>query len=562
MKILCRCTLLLLTMMLIFPAGQAWPSREPTARLRFERIGGYPKQHRQYVVRKGDTLERIVRSQFGKMSNRRMSSLYTDIQRLNPGLTDLERIQEGQTILLPGNVPGAGAPPVTAGTPYMVKKGDTLTKILTRDFGVTERYAPASIRQIRRLNPSLANPDRIRIGEVLYFPQKPLPAVKEGKAEARPEKEAAVEIPKAKPAEAPAPSVGRIETIRQIVRACNGQLTTRGQYILPLSRGGQMTIDCTSIPVVEFSDGSLILIDFAKRLPEKNRKLITTGRKRYAIASLLPEEPLAESLQKIFDASRTYRMTKRSQPLVLNENPQVVLRADWQVSETKQPASEAKQSPKKPASYALSFLAEGEAPLPEPAANISEQQGWKILEISEKTGMISAADKQDALHISPATPSGSAVDLVADLMSRLDIPTVRDKNIQIFEKGKDGFNLEIHGDLTAEYQGKRVLFNAKKMPQQFINILKQKGYEVVILDPSLSRRGAVEKAMNAVNVPLAAGDYSFPLKSSTGKTRADFRFPALKISSPKGTWYLVDFDFNPDLYPLLYRNGEVNIVRF
>jgi hypothetical protein len=68
--------------------------------------------------------------------------------------------------------------------------------------------------------------------------------------------------------------------------------------------------------------------------------------------------------------------------------------------------------------------------------------------------------------------------------------------------------------------------------------------------------------MNAVNIPPAAGDYSFPLKSSAGKTRADIRFPAMKISSPKGTWYLIDFDFDPNLYPLLYRNGEVNIVRF
>ena len=44
----------------------------------------------------------------------------------------------------------------------------------------------------------------------------------------------------------------------------NGSLITAGKYYIPISEVGQVTIDCSTIPIVEMDDGSSIFLDFSK----------------------------------------------------------------------------------------------------------------------------------------------------------------------------------------------------------------------------------------------------------------------------------------------------------
>jgi hypothetical protein len=291
-----------------------------------------------------------------------------------------------------------------------------------------------------------------------------------------------------------------------------------------------------------------------KNIPKKTKKLIKTGEKRYAIIALSNEEPIAMSLQKIFGASRDYRMTKRSQPVAIGENPQILLRADWQILHDK--------SSKKEATFvALNFLKEGEASVPTPVAAIGEKRGWKILEINEKTGAISTAETKEAQDIIQILSSGTAIELVSSLLMYLGIPATHNTAVQVFQKEKDGFNLTVQIDLAVDIQNRHILFNGKKIPQQLSNILNQKGFEVVILDSSQSKQNVIEKALFTLNLWPANGVFSFPLMT-TGRTRADIRFAATKISASKISYYLISFNFDPDLYPLIHKNGEVNIVRY
>ena len=550
-----RHVFLFIALMPLLLAIYAWGTQESTARLRFEKTAEFHGKQKQYIVRKGDLLDRVIRRQYGKISQNQMKSIYGALQGLNPQLRDPNRIYKGQILILPADLQEIVLQDNANATKYTARKGDSLTRILMHEFGIMPRNVPAAIKQTGKINPALRNPDQIQAGQALLIPYKTARTSTAAKTENPAEKETAEESPRQKQPPVQTQSILRIEAIRQVLRTLAGSLTSRGTYFLPLARGGQLTIDCATIPVVELNDGSVILLDSGGNIPEKYRKIIRAKGKHYSIAAFSNEESIAMSLQKIFGASRNYRMTRCTLPISIGENPQMLIRSDWQVLHDISPQ-------KRAVPVALNLLKEDEASLPASVVAAGESRGWKIMEINEKTGIPSAAEAKEEQGIPPVRFSGPAMELAASLLERLGIPATHDTAISVFQKEKDGFNLDVRMDLSVNIQGRHILINGKKIPQQFSDILKQKGFEIVIIDPSLPRRNAVEKVLSALGIPFADGVFSLPVITAAGRTRADLRFTAMKVGASKKTCYLVGFDFDPDLYTSIHGDGEADIIRY
>lgn len=111
-----------------------------------------------YVVKKGDTVDKIARKYEVRVQ---------DIARWN-NLSDVARIKIGQKLRIrvpKGSVVSSGsgdAPTITQNVSYVVKKGDNLGKI-ARKTGV-------SIEELKKNNPALRkNPDKLRVGQTLVL---------------------------------------------------------------------------------------------------------------------------------------------------------------------------------------------------------------------------------------------------------------------------------------------------------------------------------------------------------------------------------------------------------
>jgi len=131
----------------------------------------------RYVVRRGDTLERIARHQLGDARR------WGEIAALN-GLRKPYTIREKQTLVLPQGAHPAPVADVTApattrpaprpaqsssaarpsGRTYVVRSGDVLSVIAERELGSSRRW-----REIVDLNPGL-DPMKLHVGAELAIP--------------------------------------------------------------------------------------------------------------------------------------------------------------------------------------------------------------------------------------------------------------------------------------------------------------------------------------------------------------------------------------------------------
>ena len=101
-----------------------------------------------YTIQPGDTLSGIAG---------RYNTSVSELMRLNPFITNPDRIQAGWTIQVPG---GGGTGGGTQS--YTIQSGDTLSGIATRHN--------TSVSELMRLNPWITNPDVIQVGWTIQVP--------------------------------------------------------------------------------------------------------------------------------------------------------------------------------------------------------------------------------------------------------------------------------------------------------------------------------------------------------------------------------------------------------
>jgi nucleoid-associated protein YgaU len=126
---------------------------------------------RTYTVKSGDTLGGIASRELGSASR------WTEIQALNSNVNP-QNLKVGTTLNLPSgaravaasaprseskkDAPKSSKP--ASGRSYVVKSGDSLSRIAARELGDSGRWT-----EIRDLNPGL-NPDRLKVGASIAMP--------------------------------------------------------------------------------------------------------------------------------------------------------------------------------------------------------------------------------------------------------------------------------------------------------------------------------------------------------------------------------------------------------
>ena len=542
--------LILLSLVFLTITSEDSFAEEDTAHLSLQKTAKLSAKTRPYVVKEGEWLLHIIRAQAGITSHR-----LTILKKLNPEIKDLNKIKPGQVVILPE----MERPDMREGQDsyptmnYTIRKGDSISRIAMRELNVKFPELRKAVDGIKRLNPDIKNYNMIYPGQTLQLPRRSIVVTKQEAHAAEAESSPKVVKDEAKDKPIILPQA-HLDLIKVVINRMNGSLITLGKYYIPIPQLGQVTIDCSTIPIVEMDDGSSILLDFSNRIPDTLKNMIQSSWKNYHSVEIGSSDDTAAILQKIVNASNIYTMTRRTTPYTVGNSPPLLLSVDWIITK--------KTQDNKPYLQGLSFVSDNSRLLPKPMIQYAERNGMIMTEILDGQGIMSAPDEKYASPQILKMNASTNMELVNSLLNELGYQTTRDTEVGILDASASGFDLSIKADLLAKKGNKQIIILSKKIPQQFIDSLKTRGTETVTLDGGETKKPVIEKVLKAANIPFSFASFSFSIPEKTDKPAGTISFPAFKITRDKGVFYLIDFDIDRDLYGLLNNKWEVNIVRY
>ena len=303
-----------------------------------------------YQVQKNDWVYKIFRRK-GEIAEDDFPHFLQIFQRLNPHITDLDRIQVGDRILIPlkkieagetppdgqseaqsaglVNIPfvtisqGTGEPSADMGTglgsqprPYQVKAGDTVHRLIATQFGPrgSPGFEPALTR-FKELNPEIENLNRIFVGQVIQLPTKALLESSGALAEVPPSQEppnSAITDPspsepsimELKPPPKPVPAAPALPEapLDAMATLLGGSFKNKGKFHFPTSDGDDVVIDVARTPFLELAPGRRMLILNGPPMPAADLAAVRKFWPDLKVLSLDNQTSVADQLGRLLKA--------------------------------------------------------------------------------------------------------------------------------------------------------------------------------------------------------------------------------------------------------------------
>jgi hypothetical protein len=552
-------------------------AKEDTAQITLKKIATSKQNLYTYTVKKGDMISTIIRW-IPNITEEDIQNNYKIIKDLNPDISDINKLYVGQLLVLPGKpldeaqqnkmeantedsvtAPAPSSTNPAGGNAYSIKKGDTLIKIIHRELKI-KTNTQQMLKAIQSINPNIVNVNRIYAGQTIKLPDQTVfvKAVEEDKIAVQElvkqteTKTLPKEIVELKENIVMQPEA-RLALIKHIITQMNGSIMTRGNYYLPIPKTGQVTIDCSKIPVIEFDDQTIIFLDLDNRAGDNLQKMINDNWVNYHLIKVGRKDDVITVLKKIFNTVKGYSMTKREKPMTIGSLPPVDIVVDWVITK-----SNSKQS--QPLMQGLCIVYENNRLLPKSVKNYAQKNGLIITEFSEETGIVGNPEEIYSLPPMSVFPTTSVKDFSYALISYLGFKADKDTDVKVFDLVKDGFNLSIKADVLVKSANKRYIIYSRNLPLQLVNALKKTGHEVLFVAENDSPKIIMEKILPSFNITFASGFFTF---SGIDKNQAPYvlSFAGTKIKTDNDL-YIIDFEIDQGLRSLLREVWAANIARY
>jgi len=339
--------------------------------------------------------------------------------------------------------------------------------------------------------------------------------------------------------------------LKQVINQMRGTITTTGNYYLPIPKAGQVTIDCSKIPVVEFDDHTTVFVDLENRANNNLKKMISDNWTNFYMVRVNKDDDVISILRRVINNSKNYSMIKSEKPLTIGSLPPVEVIVDWIISK-----SYKGQKPEQ--IQGLRSILENNVLLPKSVKNYCQKNGFTITEISEETGTVSKPEELYSLPPIPVIPITSARDLSFGLVTYIGRAAEKDVDIQLFDKTKDGFDLSIKADVMLSKENKKYVIYSQSLSQQFTNALRQAGNKTILVSDNDTPEKSIENILNGLDIPFTYGSNTF---SGLEKNQGPYtiKFTGTKIYS---SLYVVDFDIDPELRGLLKEAWSADIAKY
>ena len=521
-----------------FYLAAATQAQEDTAHLVLRKKGPVKDSPSVYIVQKGDNLSTIIRRKLGKPASE-SASVSRLVRKLNPQIRDVNRIYPGQKIALPRLASEPGK------TGYVVRKGDSLSAILHEKLGIPAAEMARWIGLTKKLNPGLVDANRIYPGQALILPDRGQPASGPVEQADAPQTDARMFRPTDRD----------LDIIAAVVRQSGGTVVRDGKVFIPLTEEEHLAVDCADIPMVELADGSRVFLDFGRRIPADTARLVRSRWATYSVISDGGSEGVYSALAGIFGASRDYTFRRHEGALNIGTAPSLKLQVDWILSRKGPDGRENTLC-------GVCRTSDRSQPLPEPVARYAEKHGVPVLEIDEGTGAVRTRQALPSAPDIPSLDAGGNRAFVGSLLDTLGYTYAKDQRIPVSDAAQDGSPLAIRTDYSVRIGARTVVIHFGDLPSPFQVKLNERGMGLVQIAGDDERRAVLEKVLKGLDIPYVPETAEFRPPEDGSPSRWILTLDVIRVTSEKGTLYLVPSDADRDLCAFIRERWNRQLVRY
>jgi hypothetical protein len=248
-------------------------------------------------------------------------------------------------------------------------------------------------------------------------------------------------------------------------------------------------------------------------------------------------------------------MVQADKPLTLTAKPEILVFPDWLIT-GKETAGGT------PYRQGLFLLDRGERPLPAEARTFIEKSGVTVTEIAEER-VVFFMETPPALRPAMVDLRGmKGIALAEKLLTTLGETPIRNADVVVFDQARNGFNLSVTADLLIRKGEKQFILHTKRLPEQFLHILREAGTEVIQIGEKDQGRSLIEGVLKGLGIPVPFGYFSFQIPEESKRPRLSGSFSTLQVMSEGEPIYLIDFDMPPAVLPFLNGRRGGRVVRY
>jgi hypothetical protein len=412
----------------------------------------------------------------------------------------------------------ASARPAPEDTSYRVKRGDSLTKILMRDYGVSRDRAKALIPEIRRRN-RLSETGGLTAGRNIILPLQEKSAKRVSRS-LRSAKMGTRRKPAGVETVAHRLSLfkgvgetgsGGIESARLIWEKLIPSRQLPNEAVSIKGNSYSLELDPDRFPIFPAADGGKILIEASGKLSPLVRSLIQQNDPKTRFVTYTPNN------QKRFFAgllsAAGFYSVEEDFSVAFGTDPILTVTTDFKVE----------NDSNSPLQHDIFLFNTGSRSggFPPFLTEYMASQGFRVID-SNSSGIIESTPVDGAVSvITEKEPS-----VMADrLMSALNLGYVREKEIDLLNMGDGGVGLRVKADRYFEKNGEKfVVSSFKGDPENYtiLRLLEAQRYHVIMLTPEEDFRSVSGKILSQLHLPsryemqelLGSGDIPYTIRMS------------------------------------------------
>ncbi len=536
-------------------------SSEETVVLSFSRQPEEAEETGVYRVQRGDSLYLILEREYSLEDNE-IPGMLKQIKLLNPSIENMNLIFPGQEIVLPvasetrdpddsaghssdgreerKQLTDEDEPAGPSTILYTVKPGDSLGEILHRLFDIKSGEMNRCLEAVATANPGITDINRIYPGQQLTLPDFSASSADPAGQVLREQNENTLFTLTA---------AESLRFLEEIFIALGADVVTEGNWYVPLASSGRITIDCARVPVAAFPDGHRILMDCAGLIPPSVAGALRAQWNNYhVIACGAGADPLAiiDGMAGMQHVPLVVEKTDRTKSIP--GNPDVQLFFDRTVT-----ASSGKTA-------GIRLLDDADEPLPDGLSAAIAARGTSVIEISGSSLHTPSSD----IVATPAYPARlegrTPVDMALEILRYAGLEARRNADVPVFVSSEDGFNLSVTADLYLERDDGALLLTSRSPPPQFLDILKERGFQVLDLSKMARGEAMIETVARAAGLPVEKKYFKFSLFPENPDRLDRVQFSAVRVDGGNGSVYFVEDPFDAALYRVLRDRWKVFVV--